>query len=87
MKIKQVWKWLRKNIFNKEMILYVLIAELIFWSPVIIFSILAIIINPYFWGIVSGIILFWAGPFTPAMPLQFALAVAIKKLFERGKTK
>lgn len=60
------------------MIIYILIAELIFWSPVIITAILALVIDPLFWTATSAILLFWAGPFTPAVPLQIALALAIK---------
>lgn len=67
------------------MIIYILIAELIFWSPVIITAILALVINPWFWTITSAILLFWAGPFTPAVPLQIGLAIAIKALVHRIK--
>ena len=77
-KLINLWKWLRKNVLNKKMIIYVLIAELIFWSPVIITAILALVIDPWFWTATSAIMLFWAGPFTPAVPLQIALALAIK---------
>lgn len=31
-KPKQIWAWLRKNVLNKEMFVFVLIAEVIFWS-------------------------------------------------------
>lgn len=60
------------------MIIYVLIAEAIFWSPVIITAILALVIDPWWWTATSAILLFWAGPFTPAVPLQIGLALAIK---------
>ena len=65
------------------MIIYVLIAETIFWSPVIITAILALIINPWFWTICSAIILFWAGPFTPAVPLQLGLAIGLKTIVNK----
>ena len=67
------------------MIIYILIAELIFWSPVIITSILALVIDPWFWTATSAILLFWAGPFTPAVPLQIGLAIAIKALVHKIK--
>lgn len=69
------------------MIIYVLIAELIFWSPVIITALLALIINPWFWTICSAIMLFWAGPFTPAVPLQIALAIGIKTIVNKLRRK
>lgn len=84
-KLKKLWLWLRKNVFNKEMILYVLIAEAIFWSPCIVTGILAITIDAWWWTAFGGICAFWAGPFTPAVPLQMALAIAIKKIVERKK--
>ena len=69
------------------MIIYVLIAELIFWSPVIITALLALIINPWFWTICSAIMLFWAGPFTPAVPLQIGLAIGIKTIVNKLRRK
>lgn len=84
-KLKKLWQWLRKNVINKDMIVYFIIAELIFWSPCIVIAILAIIINPWFWTPFVLICAFWAGPFTPAIPLQIALAVAIKGIVEKVK--
>ena len=82
-KISSAWKWLRKNVFCKEMLLWVIIAEAIFWSPVIIGVILAWSVSAWWWAVVSAYIVFWAGPLTPAMMLQFGLAVALKKIFTR----
>lgn len=84
-KISSAWKWLRKNVINKEMLLWVLIAEAIFWSPVIVGIILAWSVSGWWWTIVSAYILFWAGPFTPAMGLQFGLALLLKRLFKHKK--
>lgn len=67
------------------MLLWVLIAELIFWSPSIVTGILALTINPFFWTVFGGIAVFWAGPFTPAVPLQLGLALLLKKLFSGRK--
>lgn len=67
------------------MIIYILIAEAIFWSPVIVTAILALVINPWFWTVTSAIMLFWAGPFTPAIPLQIGLALAIKGIVTKIK--
>ena len=86
-KTKSIWKWLRKNAINREMLFYVLIAELIFWSPCIIMGILAIIISPKYWTIFGAICVFWAAPFTPAVPLQLGLAVLLKRLFRKKKEK
>ena len=86
-KLVTLWRWLRKNVLNKEMLLSVIIAELIFWSPVIVTGLLAIIIDPWWWTACTAIMLFWAGPFTPAVPLQIGLAVLIKKLSSLIKRK
>lgn len=82
---KKVWQWLRKNALNKQMIVYVLIAEAIFWSPCVVTALLALIVNPWWWTAFGAICAFWAGPFTPAVPLQIGLAVLIKKIVERKK--
>jgi hypothetical protein len=82
-RLKKVWTWLRKNVLNKEMIVFVLIAEIIFWSPCIVTGILALIFSPWWWTVFGAICAFWAGPFTPAVPLQIALAVALKKIWQK----
>lgn len=84
-KLSNTWKWLRRNVFNKEMLLWMLIAEAIFWTPVIVGIVLAVTISGWWWTVVSAYIVFWAGPFTPAMPLQFGLALLLKRLFKRRK--
>lgn len=86
-KLKAVWAWLRKNIFNKDCLLGAIIAEAIFWSPCIITGLLAVIYSPWWWSAFSGIILFWCGPFTPAVPLQLALIVAVNKILKKIKIK
>lgn len=82
-KLKGLWKWLRKNVFNKEMFIFVLIAEAIFWSPCIVTGLLALMVNKWYWTVFTAICVFWAGPFTPAVPLQLALALALKKLWHK----
>ena len=84
-RIKRLWKWLRKTVINKEMILFVLIAEAIFWSPCIVCGVLAVTISPWWWTVFGAICAFWAGPFTPAVPLQIGLAILLKKIFCRRK--
>ena len=86
-KLVSLWRWLRKNVLNKDMILWVLVAELIFWSPVIVTGLLAIIIDPWWWTACTAIMLFWAGPFTPAVPLQIGLALALKGISNKIRRK
>ena len=43
------------------------------------FCFICALFNPWWWTAVSAILLFWSGPFTPAIPLQIGLAVALKK--------
>ncbi|MBQ0114031.1 MAG: hypothetical protein KBT03_12955 [Bacteroidales bacterium] len=82
-KIKSAWKWLRKNVFNKEMIIPMLISEAIFWSPCIVTGIMGLCGYSKAWIWFSAVIAFWAGPFTPATELQIGLAFLIKKLFKK----
>ena len=86
-KLKSIWRYLRVNILTKDMILWVIIAELIFWSPVIVTAFLALVINPWYWTVTSAIMLFWAGPFTPAVPLQIGLALALKGIYNKIRRK
>lgn len=86
-RIKKAWHWLRKHVINREMLLWIIIAELIFWSPCIVSAVLAWVISPWWWTVVGSYIAFWSAPFTPAMPLQFGLAVALKKIRDKIKQK
>lgn len=60
-RLKKVWQWLRKNVINKNMLFWFIIAELIFWSPCIVTGILAITVDPWYWSAFGAIIAFWAG--------------------------
>lgn len=84
-KLKRAWHWLRKNVLNKQMIVYVLIAEVMFWSPCVVTALLALMVNPWWWTVFGAICAFWAGPFTPAVPLQIGLAFLLKKIVKRNK--
>ena len=86
-RIKKTWKWLRKHVLNREMLLWVIIAEAIFWSPCIVTGFLAITVSQWWWTAFGAIIAFWAGPFTPAVPLQIALAMGLKKLYQAIKNR
>ena len=81
-RLKGLWAWLRKEILNKNMLLWIVIviAEIIFWLPCIVGVILGIIVNPWYYTICGVNIAFWTGPFTPAIPLQLGLAYGLKKL-------
>ena len=86
-KIKQLWKWLRQNVINREMLWAFLIAEIIFWSPCAVFAILATTVNPWFWTVFTAIVIFWSAPLTPGWALQIALALFVKKRIDILKTK
>lgn len=86
-KLKSIWRYLRTNILTKDMILWVIIAELIFWSPVIVAAMLTIMVDTWYCTVVSAILLFWAGPFTPAIPLQIGLALALKGIYNKIRRK
>lgn len=84
-KLKAAWAWLRKNIINKENLLGAIIAEAIFWSPCIVTGLLAIFFSSWWWTAFWGVIVFWAGPFTPALPLQLGLIIAVNKILKKWR--
>lgn len=82
----KVWdyiKYLWKN--PKTTLPAFIIAELLFWTPVWAPAILAIVINPWWWTVVTAVIAFWAGPVTPAIALQIGLIAAIERLIKKIK--
>ena len=85
-RLLNVWIWCKENIFKKDMIVWIIIAELIFWSPVIVSFILGSF-NAWWYGVGSAFILFWAGPFTPAVPLQIGLAIGLRKIYSKLNNK
>ncbi len=79
-------KWLKENIFVKEMFIYILIAVVIFYIPAWGSLILGYITgNHYYYAFSATYVLMWAGPFTPTIPAIFAIAVFIKQLFKHKK--
>lgn len=85
-RFKKGWKWVKINLLNKEVLIFTLIGETIFWSPIWISAILALVHDPWWWTVAGGAITFWSGPFTPAILLQLALIFALKILFgSKGK--
>jgi hypothetical protein len=79
-KLKRLWRWLRREILNKGMLLWLIIAELIFWSPVIVGGVLGLIFDPWYFTICVAYMGFWTLPLTPAIPLQIGLAFGLKKI-------
>lgn len=86
-KIFKFLKWFKGEILNKDMLIWFVIAEVIFWTPCIIGVVLAITLDPWFWGICTVYIGFWLAPLTPAVPLQLGLAFGLKKLAQFIKSK
>jgi len=77
-------KWLKENIFVKDMFLYILIAAVIFYAPAWISIIYGFIMqNDYLFGFSAAYVLVWAGPFTPTIPAILAIAVFLKQLVKR----
>ncbi len=84
-KFKELWAWLKREVFTKNMLFAFIVSELIFWSPCIVLGILAVTIDVKFWVAFGAVCAFWAAPLTPAVPLQIGLAVILKKLFKKRK--
>lgn len=81
-------KWLKENIFVKDMFIYILIAAIIFYIPTWIALIYGFTTGEeYLFGISAAYVLFWAGPFTPTIPVIFAIAVFIKQVVKKVKNK
>lgn len=84
----KVWNYI-KYLFThpRDVLLPTLVAEVIFWSPVWVPAILALVISPWWWTVSGAVIAFWAGPFTPAIALQIGFIAALERLFNRKKNK
>lgn len=63
-----------------------LIAEVIFWIPVWVPFLLGFI-NPWWWTAATAVIVFWCGPFTPAVALQVGFIAAVERLIVKLKIK
>lgn len=74
-------KWLKENIFVKDMFIYIVLAVIIFYIPAWV-SVLLGVLNgsTILIGFGSAYVLLWAGPFTPTIPAIFAIAVLLKQL-------
>lgn len=62
-----------------------LIAETIFWIPVWVPFLLGFIFNPWWFSVSTAVIVFWAGPLTPAIGLQVGFIAAIERLITKIK--
>jgi len=77
-------KWLKENIFVKDMFIYILLGVIIFYIPAWGAVILGFTLqNDYIFGFAATYVLVWAGPFTPTIPAILAIAVFLKQLFKR----
>ena len=84
----KLWKWMKKNIFVKEMFIYIIIAAIIFYIPLWLFIFYAYTTgNSYLYGLGIAYVMFWAGPFTPTIPAIFAIAIFLKQIVQRTKRK
>ena len=81
-----MWKWLRENIFVKDMFIYLLIAAIIFYIPAWGAVVLGVVTgNGYYYAFSASYVLIWAGPFTPTIPAILAIAVFLKQVVKRVK--
>ena len=77
-------KWLKENIFVKDMVVYIIIAAIIFYIPVWLLGFYGVITSEeWFFGGAAAYVLFWAGPFTPTIPIILAIAVFLKQLVKK----
>ncbi len=81
-------KWLKDNIFVKDMFLYIATAAIIFYIPTWVSIIYGKITgNDLLYGVSAAWVLIWAGPFTPTIPIILAIAVFLKQVVKRIKGK
>jgi CHASE2 domain-containing sensor protein len=77
-------KWLKENIFVKDMFLYILAAGIIFFIPSwVAFTIGVVIESNILIAFSAAYILLWVGPFTPTIPFIFAIAVGLKQIVKK----
>lgn len=77
-----------KTIIRERILVWFVIWYFIFSSPIIVgYSLFVITRNKYHLIYASAVLGFWAGPFTPLIPLTIACAFATKKFLNRRKKK
>jgi hypothetical protein len=83
-RLEKWYIWLKKNIFIKEMFIYIVIAALIFYIPLWIFIYYGKLTgNDYLYGLGIAYVAFWAGPFTPTIPIILAIAIFLKQIIKK----
>lgn len=76
---ENLWKKLWN--FTKHNCLYIIIAEAIFWVDLVIIAIISLF-NPIYWTIFTAVFGVQV-TLLPAIPIQLAIAVGIKLLWEK----
>lgn len=86
--MKKIWKKIIE-LFKQpiDLLLPFVAAELVFWAPVWIPFLLGLIFSPWWFGVSTAVIIFWAGPFTPAILLQIMLIGLFTKLWKKIRKK
>ena len=83
-----MWKWLKENIFVKEMFIYIFFAAIIFYIPAWGSLVLAAVTHNEYFVVFAGLYVgVWAGPFTPTIPAILGIAVFLKQLFKHKGVK
>ncbi len=82
------WKWIWKECRDWRTLIVFIIVWLILMSPMIVGYILYFVTkNEWHLTYATAWILFWAGPFTPTIPICLAVTFAIKKIKEKRTKK
>lgn len=68
------------------MIAPTLIGEALFWSPLIIIGILALIISPYYWTVFAAVYFVWV-TILPAIPIQLLFIFTTHKIIQAVRRK
>ena len=83
-KVFDIFKRLFCNLKDKKNILIFCIVTLVLSCEVWLPYLLAIITgNDWWWGIGSICWAFWLAPFTPFLPLCFALTFVVRKIYDK----
>lgn len=69
-----------KQVKGIQGIVSILLAEIIFWMPVWLPGLLGLLVNKWWYSAAAAVVAFWAGPFTPAVPLQIGFILLIYKI-------
>ena len=82
--MKRFMKWMKDNIFVKDMFIYILLAAIVFYIPAWGSLIIGYVLDePVIYAFAPTYVLVWAGPFTPTIPAIFGLAVFFKQVYKR----